>query len=106
MQALYIAVFQTGWFVESMWTQTLIIHTLRTPKIPFLQSRASLPLTLTTVMGIVVLTLIPFTPLGRSIGLTALPTYYFAWLVLTVLMYVLLTTGFKHLFIKRYGELL
>ena len=106
MQLYYIALFQTGWFVESMWTQTLIIHTLRTPKIPFLQSRASLPLTLTTVMGIVVLTLIPFTPLGRSIGLTALPTYYFAWLVLTVLMYVLLTTGFKHLFIKRYGELL
>ncbi|MDR2941616.1 MAG: magnesium-translocating P-type ATPase, partial [Treponema sp.] len=61
MQAYYIALFQAGWFVESMWSQTLVIHMIRTPKIPFIQSRASAPLTLLTFTGITVLTIIPFT---------------------------------------------
>ena len=64
VQAAYIALFQAGWFVESMWSQTLVIHMIRTPKIPFIQSRASAPLTLLTCTGIAVLTAIPFTPLG------------------------------------------
>ena len=106
MQAYYIAVFQAGWFVESMWSQTLVIHMIRTPKIPFIQSRASLPVTLLTFTGIAVLTIIPFTGLGVSIGLAALPPVYFSWLALTILLYMVLVTIFKKLFVRRYGELL
>lgn len=102
----FIALFHTGWFVESMWTQTLVIHMIRTPKIPFIQSRASASLTLLTFSGIVGLTLIPFSPFGTSIALTPLPMVFFLWLLLTVVFYMLLVTLFKKLFIKRYGELL
>lgn len=105
-QAYFIAVFQAGWFVESMWSQTLVIHMIRTPKIPFIQSRASAPVTLLTFTGIVALTIIPFTEFGVSIGLAALPPVYFAWLALTICLYMALATLFKHIFIKRYGELL
>ncbi|MDR0771477.1 MAG: magnesium-translocating P-type ATPase [Burkholderiales bacterium] len=105
-QAYFIAVFQAGWFIESMWTQTLVIHMLRTPKIPFLQSRASLPLTLLTFAGIVLLTIIPFTGFGTSVGLAALPMAFFWWLALTVFLYMVLVSIFKGIFVKKYGELL
>ncbi|MCL2866925.1 MAG: magnesium-translocating P-type ATPase, partial [Clostridia bacterium] len=95
MQSLFIAVFQAGWFVESMWTQTLVIHMIRTPKIPFVQSRASAPLTLLTFTGIAVLTVIPFTDFGTSIGLAKLPSSFFPWLFLTVSLYMVLVTVFK-----------
>jgi len=106
MKLTYIAMFQTGWFVESMWTQTFVIHMIRTPKMPFIQSRASAPLTLLTFTGIAVLTTIPFTVFGRSIGLAPLPASFFPWLLLTVFLYMVLVTIFKKIFIKRYGELL
>jgi len=106
MQALFIAVFHAGWFVESMWTQTLVIHMIRTPKIPFIQSHASAPLTLLTFAGIVALTVIPFTGFGASIGLAALPLSFFPWLILTVFLYMVLVTVFKKIFIRRYKELL
>jgi Mg2+-importing ATPase len=104
--ALFIAVFHAGWFVESMWTQTLVIHMIRTPKIPFIQSRASAPLTLLTFAGIAVLTVIPFTSFGASIGLAALPASFWPWLILTIFLYMALVTVFKKIFIKKYGELL
>ena len=103
---LFVAVFHAGWFVESMWTQTLVIHMIRTPKIPFIQSRASLPLTLLTFTGIIFLTTIPFTSLGASIGLAPLPSYFFPWLLLTIVMYMILVTVFKKIFVRKYGELL
>jgi len=106
VQATFIAVFHAGWFVESMWSQTLVIHMIRTPKMPFIHSRASMPVTLLTATGIAVLTIIPFTGLGAAIGLAALPPVYFAYLAVTILLYLLLATGFKKLFIRRYGELL
>ncbi|MCL2498442.1 MAG: magnesium-translocating P-type ATPase [Symbiobacteriaceae bacterium] len=106
LRTLYIAVFQAGWFVESMWSQTLVIHLIRTPKLPFIQSRASLPVTSLTFAGIALLTVIPFTPLGAAIGLAPLPPVYFAWLALTILLYMVLTTVFKRIYIRRYGELL
>ncbi len=105
-QMAFMALFQTGWFVESMWSQTLVIHMIRTPKIPFVQSKASLPVTSLTFMGSIVLTLIPFTPLGRDIGLTSLPTIYFLYLVLIVLAYMCLMTIVKNIYIKHNGELL
>ena len=106
MIAYFIAVFHAGWFVESMWSQTLVIHMIRTPKIPFIQSRASLPLTALTYVGITALTAIPFTVFGASIGLAALPLVFFPWLLLTVFLYIVLVTIFKRIFVKRYGELL
>ncbi|MDR2514667.1 MAG: magnesium-translocating P-type ATPase [Christensenellaceae bacterium] len=106
MQASYIAVFQAGWFVESMWSQTLVIHMIRTPKIPFIQSRASGLLSFMTAAGSVLLTAIPFTPFGQAIGLLPLPPVYFAYLGATVLLYMALATVFKRLFVRRYGELL
>jgi len=106
VRAHFAALFQAGWFVESMWTQTLIIHMIRTPKVPFVQSRASLPVVLLTFAGIAVLTAIPFTPFGEAIGLASLPMEYFAWLALTIVLYVALVTVFKKIFVRRYGELL
>jgi Mg2+-importing ATPase len=89
-----------------MWSQTLVIHMIRTPKIPFIQSRASKPVFLFTFAGIAVLTSIPFTPLGGPLGLAALPARYFAFLVLTILCYMVLATVVKMIYVKRYGELL
>ena len=106
LQLLFVAVFHAGWFVESMWTQTMVIHMIRTPKIPFIQSRASTPLLFLSLTGIVVLTTIPFTRFGASLGLTGLPPVFFAWLVVTVILYMFLVQFFKRIFIRRYGELL
>ena len=106
MQARYIGMFQAGWFVESMWSQTLVIHMIRTPKLPFIQSRASAPVTLLTMTGIAVLTLIPFTPLGEALGLVALPTSYFAYLIPCILLYMMLATSLKKAYVRHYGELL
>ncbi len=105
-QLLFISLFQTGWFVESMWTQTLVIHMIRSPKIPFIQSRASLPVTTLTFMGIILLTLIPYTFLGTAIGLTNLPLIYFAYLAVILFSYMCLVTIAKKIYVKRYGELL
>ena len=106
MQAKYIGLFQVGWFVESMWSQTLVIHMIRTPKLPFLQSRASAPLTLLTLTGIAVLTVIPFTPLGAALGFVALPAAYFAYLIPCILLYMVLATSLKKAYVRHYGELL
>jgi len=105
-QAMFIAVFHAGWFVESMWTQTFVIHMLRTPKIPFIHSRASVPLTIISFAGIAALTAIPFTPLGKTIGLAALPLTFFPWLILTICLYMVLVTIFKKIYIRKYGQLL
>ena len=106
MKAMFVAVFQSGWFIESMWSQTLVIHMIRTPKIPFIQSRASAELSLLTMLGILILTIIPFTPVGHSIGLASLPMVYFAYLIAIVFGYMVLVTIVKKLYIKKYGELL
>lgn len=105
-QALYIALFQTGWFVESMWSQTLVIHMIRTPRLPFIQSRASAPVTALTFAGILIVTILPFTPLTSALGLVALPAIYFVWLAAIVAGYMLLVTAVKKLYIRRFGELL
>ncbi len=106
VQSLYIATFQAGWFIESMWSQTLVIHMIRTPKLPFIQSRASAPVTLLTFAGIAALTAIPFTPAGAALGLAAPPAAYFGWLAGTVVCYMLLATALKARYVKRWGELL
>lgn len=106
MQTAYVAMFQTGWFIESMWSQTLVIHMIRTPKLPFIQGHASAPLTLMTFTGIGVLTIIPFTTFGRMLGFVALPTAYFAYLIPCILLYMVLATSLKKAYVRHYGELL
>ncbi len=85
------SLFQTGWFVESLLTQTLIIHVIRTNRIPFLQSRASLALTVTTAAIMLLGLWLPASPLGPALGLTHLPHLYWPLLALTLLAYVALT---------------
>ena len=107
MRQAYTALFQAGWFVESMWTQTLVIHMIRTPKIPFIQSHASATLTMLTTSGIAICTLLPFTgSLGRDLGFLPLPGVYFGFLALVVLAYMLLATSIKKAYIRHYGSLL
>ncbi len=106
LQFAYTAMFQAGWFVESMWSQTLVIHMIRTPKLPFIQSRASAPLTLLTCSGIALLTIIPFTAFGRMLGFVALPVSYFAYLIPCILLYMALATSLKKAYVRHYGELL
>ena len=105
-RANFAAVFHAGWFIESMWTQTLVIHMLRSPKLPFLHTRAALPVSLLSLAGIALLTAIPFTKIGELIELAALPLSFFALLAGTVAAYMALTTLCKALYVKKYGELL
>lgn len=106
MQTTYMAMFQAGWFIESMWSQTLVIHMIRTAKIPFIQSRASAPLTLLTCAGIAILTIIPFTPLGTVLGFVALPASYFLYLIPCIILYMILATSLKKAYVRHFGELL
>jgi Mg2+-importing ATPase len=85
-----------------MWSQTLVIHMIRTPKVPFVQSNASLPVYLLNIFGITILTILPFTTLGKDIGLTVLPPIYFAYLIVVVIAYMALVTIVKKLYIRRY----
>ena len=106
MQSQYVALFQTGWFLESMWTQVLILHFLRTRKIPFVQSSPSIPVVCTTFAGIIAFTALTFTKGAGVIGLTKLPIRYFLFLFVVVLLYMFLTTVVKIVYQKKYHELI
>ena len=95
------SLFQTGWFVESLLTQTLIIHIIRTNRIPFLQSRASWPVITTTMIIMIVGMWLPFSPIGHWLKFTPLPSLYWPLLVLTLGCYVLLTQGVKMWLIRK-----
>ena len=97
--------FQTGWFVESLLTQTLIVHIIRTRRIPFVQSRASLPMMLTTVCIMLIGIWLPYSPFAKFLGLTALPPTYFLWMLLFLTLYSVITHKVKVWFLKRFeGE--
>jgi Mg2+-importing ATPase len=89
------SLFQTGWFVESLLTQTLIIHVIRTNKIPFLQSRPSTSLMVASALTMAIGVALPFTPLRGALGFTALPLLYWPYIAATVLCYVVLTQVVK-----------
>jgi Mg2+-importing ATPase len=93
--------FQTGWFVESLLTQTLIIHVIRTNKIPFLQSRASWPLTVTTVLVMAFGLYLPFSPVAGALGFVALPRLYWLFLFMTLACYMVLTQVVKGWLLKK-----
>ena len=96
------SVFQTGWFVESLMTQTLIIHIIRTNRIPLIHSRASLSLTVTSLSIMVFGAWLPYSPLAPALGLTRLPWLY--WPILTVILfvYVALTQTVKMWLLRRH----
>lgn len=102
----FMGLFHAGWFVESLWSQTLVIHMIRTPDIPFIQSRASWQLTTLTTIGIAVGTIIPYTAFGKALDMVAMPAIYFPCLIVIIILYMILATMLKKAFIKRYGELL
>jgi P-type Mg2+ transporter len=95
--------FQTGWFVESLLTQTLIIHIIRTAKVPFFESRASLALITTSLIIAAVGIVLPFTWLGAFLGFVPLPPIYWAALLLILLAYAVLTHLMKTWFVRRFG---
>ena len=106
-QAIFILSFQTGWFIESMWTQTFVLHALRTNKIPFVQSMPSASLLALTTAGIVVVSALPYLPVfAQPLGLLALPLSFFGWLVALMSGYMILITIIKSLYVKRFGSLL
>ena len=97
------ALFHTGWFVESLFTQTLIIHVIRTDKIPFIQSRASRPLTVTSLIIAAVGAFLPYSPLANTLGFVPLPPVYWLYLLGLMAGYILLTQAVKTWFNHRYG---
>ena len=102
----FIGLFHAGWFVESLWSQTLVIHMIRPPEIPFVKSRASWQLTLLTSLGIFIGTVIPYTTFGNALEMVAMPAIYFVCLIIIIILYMALVTVLKKKFINRYGELL
>jgi Mg2+-importing ATPase len=95
------SLFQTAWFVESLITQTLIVHVIRTNKIPFIQGRASWQLTMTTIAIMAIAAWLPISPVAPALGFTALPSLYWPILLATVLSYVILTQAVKMWLIRK-----
>ena len=98
------ALFHTGWFIESLFTQTLIIHVIRTNKIPFIQSWASWPLILTSLIIVAAGAWLTISPLANTLGLVPLPALYWLYLAAMLLGYAILTQIVKTWFIRRFGE--
>ncbi|MDK6728160.1 MULTISPECIES: magnesium-translocating P-type ATPase [Aerococcus] len=105
-QAIFEALFHSGWFVVSLWSQTLVLHMLRTEKLPFIQSRPSFIFTTITTIGIIFGSLLPRTKLGFYLGLAPLPGSFWLLLVAIVISYLVLVTLVKHFYVKHYGKLL
>jgi P-type Mg2+ transporter len=97
------SLFQSGWFVEGLLSQTLIVHLIRTRQIPFIQSRASGALLLTTALVMAAGLYLPFSHYGQALGFVPLPLSYFAWLTGVLTLYCVLAHGVKTWFIGRYG---
>lgn len=103
-EKLHLArLFQTGWFVESLLTQTLIVHIIRTRRIPFFESRASVPMTLTTltIMGVAVW--LPYSPFAGALGMVAPPPAFWFWIAAFLVSYATLTHRVKTWFMRRFG---
>ncbi|HEV2507660.1 MAG TPA: magnesium-translocating P-type ATPase [Mesorhizobium sp.] len=98
------SLFQSGWFIEGLLSQTLVVHMLRTQKIPFIQSTAALPVMLMTGLVCVLGIYIPFSPLGAMVGLQPLPWQYFPWLAGTLLSYCIVAQTMKTIYIRRFGQ--
>lgn len=98
------SLFQTGWFVESLLTQTLIVHIIRTRKIPFFQSMASLPMTVTTLAIMAIACWLPYSPFASMLGLVALPGIYWMWIASFLILYATITHIVKTWFFNTFGD--
>jgi Mg2+-importing ATPase len=98
------SLFQSGWFVEGLLTQTLIVHTIRTEKIPFIQSTAVAPVVLLTLLIMACGVWLPFSPLAPALRLQALPAAYFPWVAAILVIYCTLTQLMKRFYIQRFGK--
>lgn len=98
------ALFQSGWFIEGLLSQTLVVHLLRTPKIPFIQSCAARPVMLMTTIVMVAGIIIPLSPLGYAVGFVPLPWQYFPLLMTTLLGYCFVAQVIKRIYIRRFGK--
>ncbi len=98
------SLFHSGWFIEGLLSQTLVVHMLRTQKIPFVQSTAAFPVIVMTLLIMIVGIYIPFSPIGSLIGLAPLPWSYFPWLIATLLSYCFVAQLMKRIYIKRFGQ--
>jgi Mg2+-importing ATPase len=96
--------FQTGWFVESLLSQTLIVHMIRTKKIPFIQSWAAAPVVALTSAIMLVGILLPFSPIAHAFKLVPLPLMFFPWLIVILFAYCLLTQVIKNWFIRKFTQ--
>jgi P-type Mg2+ transporter len=103
MKAYYEALFHTGWFVESILTQTLIVHVIRTRKIPFFQSRASPVMFLFTLVVMAIAVTLPYSPLAGPLGFVPLPAVYWLWIAGFLTGYCVLTHIVKSWFFRKYG---
>jgi len=103
-RASLASLFQTGWFVESLLTQTLIVHIIRTKRVPFIGSRASLHMTLTTLLVMLVGAWLPYSPFAADLGMVPLPAVYWGWIGAFLLSYAALTHVVKTWFFKRFGS--
>ncbi|MDR0232942.1 MAG: magnesium-translocating P-type ATPase [Dysgonamonadaceae bacterium] len=103
-QLIFAGMFQTGWFIESLFTQTLVVQVLRTEKIPFFQSRPSLLVFSTAMLLLIVGVLLPYTGIGKAIGFVPLPLHYYYWLVAILFCYITLAQILKRWYIKRYNS--
>ena len=102
--AAFIMVFQTGWFIESMWSQTMVIHMLRSPKLPFIQSRPAFSVVVTTLAAAFFVTSLPYSPLASILKLSQLNGLYFVLLFAIIVLYMLSVTVIKRIYIKKYKE--
>lgn len=102
--AAFIIIFQTGWFIESMWSQTMVIHMLRSPKLPFIQSHPALSVVVTTLFAAFFVTSLPYSPLASLLKLSHLNGLYFILLFIIITLYMLSVTFVKHIYIKKYKE--
>jgi P-type Mg2+ transporter len=98
------SLFQSGWFIEGLLTQTLIVHMIRTQHIPFIESRAATPVILLTASIMALGIYLPFSPLGAQLGMVPLPLPYFGWLFGILLSYCVLTQLIKVAYIRRFGQ--
>ena len=103
LKTYYENLFHTGWFVESILTQTMIVHIIRTRKIPFLQSAASPGLLFTTLLVMSIGAFLPYSPFAETFGFVPLPAVYWLWIFAFLLFYAVLTHSVKVWFFNKFG---
>ena len=99
-----IPMFQTGWFIVGLLTQTLVVHLIRTARIPFIESRAALPLSLSTIVVCACGIILPYTVIGSALGMTGMPPLYLGWVAVIILGYIAVTQLTKTIYIRLFNE--